>query len=149
MAVTAAHVNELRKKTGAGMMDCKRALVESDGDMEKAIEILRKKGTAVAAKRAEKAANEGLVLTKISTDKRHGTIIEINCETDFVAKGEDFVGLANKVLENAYEKKSATVDDLLNGNGELKDNLTEVLGKVGEKIEISRKIGRASCRERV
>ena len=79
MAVTAAQVNELRKKTGAGMMDCKKALVEADGDMEKAIEILRKKGTAVAAKRAERAANEGLVLTKISVDKKHGTIIELNC----------------------------------------------------------------------
>ncbi|MEE9448515.1 MAG: translation elongation factor Ts [Ignavibacteriaceae bacterium] len=138
MAVTAAQVNELRKKTGVGMMDCKKALVESGGDMEKAIEILRKKGTAVAAKRAEKAANEGLVLTKISGDKKRGTIIELNCETDFVAKSKDFVVLANQVLESAYEQKSATVDDLLNGNGELQDKVTEVLGKVGEKIEISR-----------
>ncbi len=138
MAITAAQVNELRKKTGVGMMDCKKALVESGGEMEKAIEILRKKGTAVAAKRAEKVANEGLVLTKISGDKKHGTIIELNCETDFVAKSEDFVVLANQVLESAYEQKSATVDDLLNGNGELQDKVTEVLGKVGEKIEISR-----------
>ncbi len=138
MAITAAQVNELRKKTGVGMMDCKKALVESGGDMEKAIEILRKKGTAVAAKRAEKAANEGLVLTKISGDKKRGTIIELNCETDFVAKSKDFVVLANQVLESAYEQKSATVDDLLNGNGELQDKVTEVLGKVGEKIEISR-----------
>ncbi|NNG26162.1 MAG: elongation factor Ts [Ignavibacteriaceae bacterium] len=138
MAVTAAQVNELRKKTGAGMMDCKKALVEADGDMQKAIEILRKKGTAVAAKRAEKAANEGLVLTKISDDKKHGSIIEINCETDFVAKSEDFVKLANEVLNSAHKNKSATVDELMNGNGELKDKVTEVLGKVGEKIEISR-----------
>jgi len=138
MAVTAAQVNELRKKTGAGMMDCKKALVEADGDMQKAIEILRKKGTVVAAKRAERAANEGLVLTKISADKKHGTIIELNCETDFVAKSKDFVVLANHVLESAFEQKSATVAELLNGNGELKDKLTEVLGKVGEKIEISR-----------
>ena len=138
MDITAKMVKDLRERTGAGMMDCKKALVESDGDMEKAIEILRKKGTAVAAKRAEKTANEGLVLTKISSDKKHGTIIEINCETDFVAKSKDFVVLANQVLESAHEKKSATVDELLNGNGELKNNVTEVLGKVGEKIEISR-----------
>lgn len=138
MAVTATQVNELRKKTGAGMMDCKKALVEADGDMEKAIEILRKKGTAVAAKRAERATNEGVVLTKISADKKHGTIIELNCETDFVAKSKDFIVLANHVLESAFEQKSETVAELLNGNGKLKNNLTEVLGKVGEKIEISR-----------
>ncbi len=138
MAITAAQVNELRKKTGAGMMDCKKALVESNGDMEKAIDILRKKGTSVAAKRAEKAANEGLVLTKISEDKKRGTIIEINCETDFVAKSEDFVGLANEVLESAFKQKPANVDELMNSNSALKDKVTDVLGKVGEKIEISR-----------
>ncbi|OGU44153.1 MAG: translation elongation factor Ts, partial [Ignavibacteria bacterium GWB2_36_8] len=86
MEITAALVNQLRQKTGAGMMDCKKALTEANGDIEKAIEILRKKGAAVAAKRAEKTANEGLVLTKILNDRKTGIIVEINCETDFVAK---------------------------------------------------------------
>jgi len=80
MTITASQVNELRQKTGAGMMDCKRALTEADGDFDKAIDILRKKGAAVAAKRAEKSANEGLVLIKISDDKKSGVIVEINCE---------------------------------------------------------------------
>ena len=90
MSITAAQVNELRKKTGAGMMDCKKALVEANGDMQKAVDILRKKGAAVAAKRAEKSANEGLILTKVANDKKSAAIVEVNCETDFVAKSEDF-----------------------------------------------------------
>ena len=138
MAITAQQVNELRKKTGAGMMDCKKALVEADGDMEKAIEILRKKGTSVAAKRAEKAANEGMIITKVSGDKKHGAIAELNCETDFVAKSEDFVNLANELIEAVFNDKPASVDKLLEKNSALKEKVTEVLGKVGEKIEISR-----------
>ncbi len=138
MAITAAQVNELRQKTGAGMMDCKKALTEADGDFEKAIEILRKKGAAVATKRAEKSANEGLVLTKVSEDKKTGVIVEVNCETDFVAKSEDFVNLANSVLEAVEADKPANVNDLLEKNSKIKNMLTEVMGKVGEKIEISR-----------
>jgi elongation factor Ts len=138
MNITAVQVNELRKKTGAGMMDCKKALVEAEGDMQKAIEILRKKGAAVAAKRAEKSANEGLVITKISDDKKNGAIVEINCETDFVAKSEDFVGLAQTVLDEVYTNKPSSVDELMNNNAGVKSKLDEVLGKVGEKIEISR-----------
>lgn len=138
MAVTAEQVNQLRKKTGAGMMDCKKALVEANGDMEKAIEILRKKGAAVAAKRAEKAANEGLVVTQISDDKSNGTILEINCETDFVANSSDFIDLANSVLKVAHTKKPASVSELVDSNSELKNMINDVLGKVGEKIEISR-----------
>ena len=138
MSVTAAQVNELRKKTGAGMMDCKKALVEANGDMQKAIEILRKKGAAVAAKRAEKSANEGLILTKVADDKKSAAIVEVNCETDFVAKSEDFVSFAHIVLDEVYIKKPASVEELLNNSASTKSKLDEVLGKVGEKIEISR-----------
>lgn len=138
MSVTAAQVNELRKKTGAGMMDCKKALVEANGDMQKAIEILRKKGAAVAAKRAEKSANEGLILTKVAEDKKSAAIVEVNCETDFVAKSEDFVSFAQIVLDEVYIKKPASVEELLNNSASTKSKLDEVLGKVGEKIEISR-----------
>lgn len=138
MNITAADVNELRKRTGAGMMDCKKALTEAEGDMEKAIEILRKKGAAVAAKRAERSANEGLVLTKISEDKSVGYIVEVNCETDFVAKSEDFTNFVNNVL-NAVEASGITdVNTLLEQNSALKIELTEVMGKVGEKTEVSR-----------
>lgn len=138
MKITAQQVNELRKKTGAGMMDCKKALTEADGDMEKAIEILRKKGAAVASKRAERSANEGLIVTKISDDRKHGAIAEVNCETDFVAKNNDFVNLSNEVIEAVFSTQSATVDELLEKNSSLKENVIEVLGKVGEKVEISR-----------
>ncbi|PIW70452.1 MAG: elongation factor Ts [Ignavibacteriales bacterium CG12_big_fil_rev_8_21_14_0_65_30_8] len=137
MGITASQVNELRKKTGAGMMDCKKALTEANGDMEKAIELLRKKGTSVAAKRAEKSATEGLVLTKVSDDKRAGTILEINCETDFVAKGNDFTSFANSVLEKVYTDKPDNTDTLLKDD-KVKNSLTDLMGKVGEKIEISR-----------
>ena len=94
MAVTSEMVKQLRNKTGAGMMDCKKALDESNGDIEKAIEILRKKGAATAAKRADKTANEGLIKAKVSDDAKRGILVEINCETDFVARGEDFISFA-------------------------------------------------------
>ena len=137
MAITAAQVNDLRQRTGAGMMDCKRALEEANGDIQKAIEILRKKGASVAAKRAEKTANEGLVVTKVSDDKKFATILEINCETDFVAKSEDFVNLAKFVLDAVHKSKPKNVEELMK-NSDVQDKLNEVLGKVGEKIEISR-----------
>jgi elongation factor Ts len=138
MEITAKQVNGLRKKTGAGMMDCKKALTEADGDMEKAIEILRKKGAAVASKRAERSANEGLIVTKISDHRTHGAIAEVNCETDFVAKNNDFVNLANEVIEAVFSSQPASVDELLDKNSALKEKVIEVLGKVGEKVEISR-----------
>jgi elongation factor Ts len=137
MAITAAQVNDLRQRTGAGMMDCKRALEEANGDIQKAIEILRKKGASVAAKRAEKSANEGLVVTKISDDKKFATILELNCETDFVAKSEDFVNLANFIIDEVYSSKPKNVEELMK-NSAVQNKLNEVLGKVGEKIEISR-----------
>ena len=137
MAITAAQVNDLRQRTGAGMMDCKRALEEANGDIQKAIEILRKKGASVAAKRAEKSANEGLVVTKVSDDKKTATILEINCETDFVAKSEDFVNLAKFVIDAVHKSKPKNVEELMK-NSDVQDKLNDVLGKVGEKIEISR-----------
>ncbi|MBT8377813.1 MAG: elongation factor Ts [Ignavibacteria bacterium] len=138
MTITAAQVNDLRKKTGAGMMDCKKALVEANGDIQKAIEILRKKGAAVAAKRAEKSANEGLILTKVADNKNSAAIVEVNCETDFVAKSEDFVNFAHTILNEVFTSKPASMDELLKNSTNVKSKLDEVLGKVGEKIEISR-----------
>ena len=138
MAITAAQVNELRQKTGAGMMDCKKALTEANGDFEKAIEILRKKGASVASKRAEKSANEGMVVTKLSDDNKKAAIVEVNCETDFVAKSDDFVKLAKAVVEAAYGAESSDSKQLLESNKELNDKLVDVMGKVGEKIEVSR-----------
>jgi len=119
-------------------MDCKRALTEAEGNFEKAIELLRKKGAAVASKRAEKIANEGLVLTKISDDKQTGVIVEVNCETDFVAKSVDFVKFADEVLQTVFSIKPASVNDLLDKSVIIKDLQTNLMGKVGEKIEISR-----------
>lgn len=138
MSISAAEVNELRKKTGAGMMDCKKALTEANGDFEKAIEILRKKGASVAAKRAEKSANEGLVVTKVSDDHKKAVMVEVNCETDFVAKSEDFVKLANQVADFTFNTESNDAKGLLEFNKDLNDRLVEVVGKVGEKIEVSR-----------
>lgn len=138
MAISAAEVNELRKKTGAGMMDCKKALTEANGDFEKAIEILRKKGASVAAKRAEKSANEGMIITKISSDYKKAAIIELNCETDFVAKSEDFIKLANKVAETTFDTEAEEAQKLLESNKDLNNLLVDVMGKVGEKIEVSR-----------
>ncbi len=138
MTITAAQVNELRQKTGAGMMDCKKALTEADGDFEKAIEILRKKGAAVAAKRAERSANEGIVATKVSEDHKYGVIVELNCETDFVAKSEDFVKLSKEVLEKTYQLKPESVEELLSKEPQLNVLVTDVMGKVGEKVEIKR-----------
>lgn len=138
MTITAAQVNELRQKTGAGMMDCKKALTEANGDFEKAIEILRKKGAAVAAKRAERSANEGIVATKVSEDHKYGVIVELNCETDFVAKSEDFVKLAKEVLEKTYQLKPDSVEELLNKDPQLNVHVTDVMGKVGEKVEVRR-----------
>lgn len=141
MAITASQVKELRDKTGAGMMDCKKALTEAEGDFEKAIEVLRKKGAAVAAKRAERSANEGVVLTEILDDGKAGLILEVNCETDFVAKGEDFINFANYVKEALKSSKASTIEELLTAEFDGKkvgDELTNITGKIGEKIEISR-----------
>lgn len=137
--ITAAEVNKLRKQTGAGMMDCKKALVESDGDIEKAIDFLRKKGQKVAANRSDRDAAEGAVLAKVNEDCTLGAVIMINCETDFVAKNDDFVKYAQSVLDLAIENKAKTSEDVLalSLNGVLvKDSLVDQIGKIGEKIEL-------------
>ncbi len=141
MAITAQQVKELRDKTGAGMMDCKKALVEADGDFDKAIEILRKKGASVAAKRAERSANEGLVKTVILNDHSTGVMLEVNCETDFVAKSNDFIEFADYVMDVIIKNQPKSVTDLLEleHDGKIvKNYLLDITGKIGEKIEISR-----------
>lgn len=141
MAISASQVKELRDKTGAGMMDCKKALSEADGDFEKAVDILRKKGASVAAKRAERTANEGIVLTKIIDDGKTGIIVEVNCETDFVASSEDFLNFANFILSVVEKNKPANVDALLDlelDGKKVSAELTDIIGKIGEKIEVSR-----------
>ena len=138
MAITAAQVNELRQKTGAGMMDCKKALTESNGDFEKAIEILRKKGASIASKRADKSANEGIVVAKVSADHKKAAMIEVNCETDFVAKSDDFIKLANEIVEVTYKSELSNAKQLLETDKNLSSKVVDVMGKVGEKIEVSR-----------
>jgi elongation factor Ts len=135
--ITAAEVNNLRKTTGAGMMDCKNALVEAEGDFEKAIEILRKKGQKVAAKRADRDSSEGAAIAQVNSDKTSGVLISLNCETDFVAKNDSFVALANELAKLALDFDSK--DEFLNANYNgitVKEKLTEQTGVIGEKIEI-------------
>ncbi len=142
MAITSEQVRNLREKTGAGMMDCKRALEESGGDLEKAIEYLRKKGAATAQKRADKLATEGIIVTRVSQQGKFGVIVEVNCETDFVARSEDFVGFANVVADVIEKHSPKTLDELSalpSPNGKkISDAMNELLTKVGEKIDIRR-----------
>jgi elongation factor Ts len=135
--VTAADVNNLRKTTGAGMMDCKNALVEAEGDFDLAIEILRKKGQKVAAKRADRDSSEGAAIAKVNEENTSGVILSLNCETDFVAKNESFVTLANELAELAlgFDNKEAFLNAEYQGHS-VQDKLTEQTGVIGEKIEI-------------
>ncbi|WP_228236959.1 translation elongation factor Ts [Allomuricauda sp. M10] len=135
--ITAAEVNKLRQTTGAGMMDCKKALVEAEGDFEKAIEILRKKGQKVAANRADRESSEGAAIAKVSADNTQGVVISLNCETDFVAKNESFVKLANDLADLAlgFDSKDAFLAASFEGMT-VADKLTEQTGVIGEKIEI-------------
>lgn len=140
--ITAAEVNELRKKTGAGMMDCKKALVEANGDFEQAIDLLRKKGQKIAANRGDRDAKEGLVLAKATADNKKGVMVVVNCETDFVAKNEDFAAFANNILDAVIENGVATVEDAkaLTYPGTsltIADRIIEEVGKIGEKIDLS------------
>ena len=112
MAISAAEVAKLRKMTGAGMMDCKKALEETDGDYEKAIEFIRKKGQLVASKRADREASEGCVLSGITQDGKLGAVVVLNCETDFVAKNEDFVKFTQGILDVALASKPADMEAL-------------------------------------
>jgi len=138
--ITAQDVNKLRTMTGAGMMDCKKALTEANGDFEKAIEILRKKGQKVSASRSDKDAKEGSVFIKSSDDKKEAVLIALNCETDFVAKNEEFQNLGKLIAQTAFTRKSADKDALLNekvGDLTINEKITELVGKIGEKLEIS------------
>ncbi|MCX7833192.1 MAG: translation elongation factor Ts [Ignavibacteria bacterium] len=135
-------IKELREKTGAGMANCKEALIETGGDIEKAIEYLRKKGAATAAKRAEKVAKEGAVKIAVSEDKKSASIIELNCETDFVSKGEKFQKLSEKIANICLKNKVKNVDDALKTKDEnnltVKDNIDDLVASVGEKVELRR-----------
>ncbi|PIQ35245.1 MAG: elongation factor Ts [Bacteroidetes bacterium CG18_big_fil_WC_8_21_14_2_50_41_14] len=141
MNITAQQVNELRKVTGAGMMDCKKALIEAEGNMENAIDVLRKKGQKVAANRADRSASEGVVLAKTSADGKFTGIVMINCETDFVAKNADFVEYVQSVLDVAVENKAKNAEELsamsLNGRT-VGETIVDKTGVIGEKIEIGK-----------
>mgnify|MGYP000849517164 CR=1 FL=1 len=137
--ITAQDVNKLRQTTGAGMMDCKNALVEADGDFEKAIELLRKRGEKVAAKRDDRDANEGAVIAKINDAKNYGIIIRLSSETDFVSKNEDFIAFANKIADITLANKPANLEAMfalpMEGDLTIQDKVTEMVGKINEKIK--------------
>jgi elongation factor Ts len=141
MAITASDVNKLRQQTGAGMMDCKNALVESNGDFEAAIDILRKKGQKIAAKRGDNEAKEGIVLAQASADGKSGVILTLNCETDFVAKNEGYVSLVQSLVDIALAKNPATVDELMSLSYDerltVSEKITEQIGVIGEKLDLS------------
>lgn len=126
--------------TGAGMMDCKKALTEAEGDFDKAIEILRKKGQKVSASRSDRDAKEGSVFVKVADDKKEAVLIALNCETDFVAKNEEFQNLGKLIVETAFKEKPADKEALLSlkaDNLTLNEKIVELVGKIGEKIEVS------------
>ncbi len=140
VTISATDVNNLRKKTGAGMMDCKQALTEAAGDFEKAIEILRKKGQKVADKRSDREATEGYAVAKVSTDGKTAIILALNCETDFVAKNEEFVAFAEKIANIALANLPESTEELLKfeiDGRAITDSIVDYIGKIGEKIEIS------------
>ncbi|ADY53704.1 translation elongation factor Ts (EF-Ts) [Pseudopedobacter saltans DSM 12145] len=139
--ISASDVNKLRQQTGAGMMDCKKALVEANGDFEAAIDYLRKKGAKVAASRQDRESNEGVVIAKTTADGKRGVVVEVNCETDFVAKNADFIAFANSIADKAIENNPSSLEDLLalelNGN-KIADLIIDQTGKIGEKIGVSK-----------
>ncbi len=140
MSFTTADVVKLRKVTGAGMMDCKGALADADGNFERAIEIIREKGKLVANKRADRDAAEGAVLARVSKDQKFGALVVLNCETDFVAKNENFVAFADSILNAALENNADSLETLksINLNGRtIEAQVTEQTGIIGEKIELS------------
>jgi len=140
MAITAKDVNKLRQMTGAGMMDCKKALTEANGDFDAAIDLLRKKGQKVSASRADREATEGSVFVKTNDDNTEGVLIALNCETDFVGKNEEFLGLGKSILDVAFDSGATSIEDLKQekiGNLTIEEKITEFVGKIGEKIEIS------------
>lgn len=143
--ISAADVNKLRQQTGAGMMDCKKALTETNGDFEAAIDYLRKKGAKVAASRQDRESNEGVVIARTSADFKRGVIIELNCETDFVAKNAEFVAFANQIANVAVENNPTDLEalndlefDVDNKRVKIGDAIIEKTGKIGEKIGVSK-----------
>ena len=139
--ITAADINNLRQATGAGMMDCRKALTESNGDFEAAIDYLRKKGQKVAALRGDREAKEGVVIAKTTTDNKTGFIINVSCETDFVSKNSEYVAFANSIMDAAIANNVKSVDELNAvkiGNDTIADKLNEQVAKIGEKISVSK-----------
>ena len=143
--ISAKTVKELRDKTGVGMMDCKKALDETDGDMQKAMEYLRKKGAALAAKRAEREAREGVIVVRINDSADAGVILELNCETDFVARGDDFTGFAETIAQTALEGGIDSAENMMKvslgkayGDESVEDAVKTMTGKLGEKIDLKR-----------
>lgn len=140
MSISAADIKALRNRTGAGMMDCRAALTEANGDMEAAVEILRKKGQKVSEKRADREANQGIVVTVVADDKKSGLILSLNCETDFVARNEEFIEFANGFAKAAFDAKTDSIETIRNLEYKglaISKHLEDLVGKIGEKIEIS------------
>jgi elongation factor Ts len=139
--ITAAEINKLRQTTGAGMMDCRKALVESDGDFEKAIDYLRKKGQKVAALRSDREAKEGVIIAKTTADQKTGLIITLACETDFVSKNAEFVAVAQSIMDVAIKNNVKTLDELKSSrleNATVSDKIDDQVAKIGEKIQLTR-----------
>ena len=139
--ITAAEINKLRQQTGAGMMDCRKALVESNGDFEAAIDYLRKKGQKVAALRGDREAKEGVVIAKTTEDHKTGYIINVSCETDFVSKNAEYIAFAQSIMDAAIANNVNDVEELnvvKIGNETIADKLNEQVAKIGEKISVSR-----------
>jgi elongation factor Ts len=141
VTITAAEVNKLRQETGAGIMDCKKALTETNGDFEAAIDYLRKKGAKIAANRSDREANEGVVIALTSEDGTFGCAVNLSSETDFVAKNEDFISLAKSIADVALANRIKTLEDLNNAQLDgvsIKDKLLDTVAKIGEKIEVKK-----------
>ena len=143
MAITAKDVNELRKMTGVGMMDCKKALMETDGDVDKAIELLREKGLASQAKKADRVAAEGMVVAKVNADNTIGAVVEVNSETDFVANTDEFKTFVNQVADTIIEQNPADVEALkacvvAGGTMTVEEALQELFLKIRENLQIRR-----------
>lgn len=141
VTISAAEVNKLRQQTGAGMMDCRKALMESNGDFEQAIDYLRKKGQKVAANRSDREAKEGVVIAKATTDNKYGVVVSLSSETDFVAKNQEFIDFAQELTQIALDGKFTTVDELKAagmGGATIGEKLLEMVAKIGEKIDVVR-----------
>jgi len=139
VAISAADVNKLRQQTGAGMMDCKKALAEANGDFEAAIDILRKKGQKIAANRQDREAKEGYVYGKVTVDGKRGCVVAVCCETDFVAKNADFIKYGESILDLALNSNPSTIDELKSlslGGRTVGETLLDQMGKIGEKIDV-------------